>query len=616
MILIRADGSGRDVHPGMAFLGVPPTWYVPAQAQATPTPTLSNTLITVYTNCREVNFRAAPSTSATLLGTIQPGTPIRLDPTSKTPSADGYIWYRAEVMLAGTLHDGWIVAQRYSDYFVFDFDRSPNCTPAPTATLPPSPTSASTCQLILPNSATRQEIHLFRAPIRGNPAEQKITVANSVIIDAYAIDPLNHRLWFRRTEGIANVPAGAVLRWIQVITPPAGFILQSQGIIVPGKDFDGVKSASLERDQIEACLSNLSKANLSGHYALPPLDQVPWEMTSPLTFTHYPVSMYQTCVAFTAEHRHIHMISGFADAKGGYWDPGYHFGVDFFAPPDSVVYASGDRGLVVALLHTDETTGAAWGDYKVKEITSMLTPFAVVIRYGHLFVIYGHLQTIDPNIWVGKRVDAGTRLGTIGIYKTSNPHLHMSVMGFGRETPNAYVTWAQEIDPQNPQAPKPNQWGIPDFQRTALRSEEFGYPKRAYDFTQFFEPDPILAATTVATGAPNTLEQPILRGSIWAEDTNGLWTLLVVNGLGGKHRTMIRLGFPCEIPYSQRFPEPTGWRYVDPIITPTILPRHRSFIYYPGEKNNWTPAPADDPRLAMPAPHLQPIPTLTPTTIP
>jgi len=38
VILIRADGSGRDAHPGMAFLGVPPTWYVPAQAQATPTP--------------------------------------------------------------------------------------------------------------------------------------------------------------------------------------------------------------------------------------------------------------------------------------------------------------------------------------------------------------------------------------------------------------------------------------------------------------------------------------------------------------------------------------------------------------------------------------------------
>ncbi|MBE7511571.1 MAG: hypothetical protein HS103_01980 [Anaerolineales bacterium] len=38
MILIRADGSGRDAHPGMAFLGVPPTWYVPVQAQSTPTP--------------------------------------------------------------------------------------------------------------------------------------------------------------------------------------------------------------------------------------------------------------------------------------------------------------------------------------------------------------------------------------------------------------------------------------------------------------------------------------------------------------------------------------------------------------------------------------------------
>jgi len=38
VILVRANGSGCDAHPGMAFLGVPPTWYVPAQGQSTPTP--------------------------------------------------------------------------------------------------------------------------------------------------------------------------------------------------------------------------------------------------------------------------------------------------------------------------------------------------------------------------------------------------------------------------------------------------------------------------------------------------------------------------------------------------------------------------------------------------
>ncbi|MCC6976510.1 MAG: hypothetical protein IT322_21075 [Anaerolineae bacterium] len=91
---------------------------------------------------------------------------------------------------------------------------------------------------------------------------------------------------------------------------------------------------------------------------------------------------------------------------------------------------------------------------------------------------------------------------------------------------------------------------------------------------------------------------------------------LITHGLGGKDQTIIKLGFPCERSYSQRFPEPTGWRrYVNPITTPTVLPRHRSFIYYPGVKHtpNWTPAPADDPRDAISPPNLSPLPTLTPT---
>lgn len=116
---------------------------------------------------------------------------------------------------------------------------------------------------------------------------------------------------------------------------------------------------------------------------------------------------------------------------------------------------------------------------------------------------------------------------------------------------------------------------------------------------------------------------PLLRGAqgilqcsdlIWAEDNGG--TALKVQGLGGKDQTILKLGFPSERSYSQSFPEPTGWRYVNPIITPTVMPRYRSFIFYPNTRGARTPAPADDPRVVIPAPYLTPLPTLTPTATP
>ncbi|MCC6976512.1 MAG: hypothetical protein IT322_21085 [Anaerolineae bacterium] len=588
-------------------------------AQATPTPTLSSTLITVYTDCQGLNLRDNPA--GNVIGTIAPGVRIHLDNSSKVSLNNGADWwYRVRVDISqnssGTPMpnaEGWIARKLGGNYLVFDYDRSPNCNLTPTAIMTQTP-RPTICQL----TAVNQKIHFFRAPIRGNPAEARETAGNpDLTIDAYAIDPLNHRLWFRRTEGVSQAPNGFILRWFQVIEPTGGFILPQEGIIVPKEDFDGVQSLTMARDQIEACLSTLTSANLSGHYALPSLDQVPWELTSPLTFSHYPVSMYQTCVASDMPH-----ISGFADADG-YFPPGYHFGVDFFAPAGSVAFASAG-GLVVALLHEQETTGARWGNYKPVEISpyEKLSPFAVVIRHGHLFVVYGHLMTVDPNIWVGKYVEAGTSLGIVGTWNT--PHLHLSVMSFGRTPPDASITWAQEVDPQNPQAPKANRWGIPDFQR-GTGGVPIGRPNHVYDFTQFFEPDPVLLATyqatVIATGTPNTLEQPIHRAFIRAEDNMSAiaqtaTVMMLAEGLGGTHRSIVTLGFPCERSYSQRFPEPIGWRYVNPIITPTVLPRHRSFIFYPNTSSNWTPAPADDPRIAITAPNLQPIPTLTPTSTP
>jgi len=53
--------------------------------------------------------------------------------------------------------------------------------------------------------------------------------------------------------------------------------------------------------------------------------------------------------------------------------------------------------------------------------------YAVIVRYGSLCVLYGHLDRI--NIWVGKEVLAGETLGLLGWNNTR--HLHLEVHHHG-----------------------------------------------------------------------------------------------------------------------------------------------------------------------------------------
>jgi murein DD-endopeptidase MepM/ murein hydrolase activator NlpD len=55
--------------------------------------------------------------------------------------------------------------------------------------------------------------------------------------------------------------------------------------------------------------------------------------------------------------------------------------------------------------------------------------YSIIVRYKDLYVLYGHLQEIDTAIYVGKAVQAGTKLGKIG--KLGEPHLHLEVRSFG-----------------------------------------------------------------------------------------------------------------------------------------------------------------------------------------
>jgi murein DD-endopeptidase MepM/ murein hydrolase activator NlpD len=65
--------------------------------------------------------------------------------------------------------------------------------------------------------------------------------------------------------------------------------------------------------------------------------------------------------------------------------------------------------------------------------------YSVIVRYGHLYVLYGHLQSLEPTIFVGAPLNAGQRIGKIGRF--NDPHVHVEVRNF--DSPIG-ATWLQE----------------------------------------------------------------------------------------------------------------------------------------------------------------------------
>lgn len=272
-------------------------------------------------------------------------------------------------------------------------------------------------------------VFIYRVPITGNPSETEFTtqLASPVVVNQYAIDPLTRHLWLHSANGWFKVTAtdrssGTVLKpqgcsWIE----DAAYTSNDR-IILPAETSElAMLKASL--GQIIACISN-GVSNATGDY---PLGDVPWPAQgSPLPqFTRFPMSVQQICQGTPAE---MHSL-GVPDDESKYGLPGLHNGTDFFAPSGSDVYAIENNGLVVGIGVEGKNTRSAgnWGATEIQEGTG----YSVIIRYGHLYILYGHLLAVDSRIYVGKRVDIGTRIGEIGTFTGSDPHLHLEIRSFG-----------------------------------------------------------------------------------------------------------------------------------------------------------------------------------------
>lgn len=158
----------------------------------------------------------------------------------------------------------------------------------------------------------------------------------------------------------------------------------------------------------------------------------------PSPFHFYPVSIAQTCAP--GQPQGAANIDGLGVPPFGYSLPPFfegHQGTDFYVSEDAIAYSIGENGLVVGIGagNYNEITGDSdpiqgsltaydWGSAVVEGKRG----YSVIVRYGHLYVLYGHLQSLEPTIFVGATLNGGDKIGRVG--KFNDPHLHIEVRNF------------------------------------------------------------------------------------------------------------------------------------------------------------------------------------------
>lgn len=180
---------------------------------------------------------------------------------------------------------------------------------------------------------------------------------------------------------------------------------------------------------------------------------IPWnayEGQDRIMFQHWPIPPQLICgesqpiplsagQLSTGDFAGIHGIGVAEPNEQAGYPKGLHHGVDFFAPQAEadIPVVSVDYGVVTGIGITGVTNS---------QVTYANTPssegegYAVIVRYGNLYVTYGHLSKIG-DIWVGKEVYPGEFIGILGL--EGQRHLHFEVRSYGSDTLSEIPT----IDP-------------------------------------------------------------------------------------------------------------------------------------------------------------------------
>lgn len=338
------------------------------------------------------------------------------------------------------------------------------------------------CQIIPDES-----VLTFRAPIRGNPRADAIAALGTpILIDAYAIDPIAAVTWFHIIPDQPSV--SFINNWIEVnsVRPSVSAVASS--------------SLDISEELLSFCKSRIpnKSSEFGEHLTSSTAAATPW--TAPSLFSTFPIGFADVCAGDVPWILGLG-VSNPSITKPGvtedelveirrrYGPPYYHIGVDIFAPAGSSVYSVSNNGIVVGIgisktrlgevgyiTERIEPSSSSWGASGVQEGPG----YSVIVRYGHLYVLYGHLQAIPDDIYVGSLIDAGDLIGYLGTFPGSNSHLHIEVRSYGYSTIGRAVGQSNGLELDSNGSNNP--YGILYFSGPYQARD-------MYDVIQFFQSD-------------------------------------------------------------------------------------------------------------------------------
>lgn len=383
-------------------------------------------------------------------------------------------------------------------------------SPMPTPTLLPSPTTIPTQGTCVVLNQNTKNIPVYHAPIDGNP----VKFANGLPVQLVASD-----FTYIFVTGYSidhSVDSGSEL-WLYVNGTHTDINIQNPTIV------DGwIKASDLQyhggSDDIDEIYTDTMfcvdifdipqyvdpigrhLTDYSQKYTVP---SVSWDFP---VFNQFPVNYSALCLGTVTTSTDAFEIRGlrYPDEPNDYPEPYGHFGTDFFVPPATEVLSIGrDTGIVVGIgigtpsgtvLNPDwkpqDNTHAYWGSFQNEDNDdNPAVGINVIVRYGNLYVLYGHLSGLGNNIYVGAPVTRGQLIGKSGEFR--DPHLHLEVRSFGN-------TFPIPSDPSDPTSPHVNSiTGILPLGVTHLAQ---GAPY-IYDVMQMLNDDPLhIGGFNVANG--------------------------------------------------------------------------------------------------------------------
>ncbi len=355
-----------------------------------------------YIDAQNNYWATTPTVPDEVTNTVDTSSPLLTDPTSHYATGDYYALTTC-AMAAPVPLPGGICEPSLMGRSTLDED----CiTPSPSPTFTPSPTPTPSVFCIFEG----QYLYPYRAPITNNQPLPQIPYSSQYNLMATHrfvehVNPLspNPQIWY-------------YIEWAELDSNPTQNDDIGVWIQAPNDPPIGGNGCN-----------NGNGLPIDSTYTIP---AHPWSSFTG-TFGGWPVDISSICHIDTNTEE-IHAL-GINPPSGASYPRGTHNGIDLFVPQAqaNIEVRSMSPGIVVGIGYFGDTTNthAMWGASNQDTGTGDIPGYSVIVRHGHLYVLYGHLASISETIWVGAGVNTGTILGTVGVF--NERHLHVEVHSYG-----------------------------------------------------------------------------------------------------------------------------------------------------------------------------------------